>query len=262
MRNRPSNLLIGAAALILAAALASGCSSSPADQVTGMLEALKARHDTEASAFCYDEYSFRQIEEGLGEAVRPKDVRVVEVESLGNEDVRKQDYEGKKVQTVEELLSGPQAELDARFKPLLEVANAELASVQLEYDTAVRQLQYAAETYGRNMPQYWAEQTRIRGITPRLQRAQAKVNELNAAKQAELDGLKKNALEQHDKQQAAHDKDLERTSASLPAWLVEVRLGTGKDASRTFVVVDKGGPRVYSLEEATEEKAGSDLKDQ
>jgi hypothetical protein len=236
--------------LALAASLAAaGCGGGPAGSLQGFLAAERNGDHRASEAFCYDSNSYREITDTIAEELHIDEVKIVSAEEQGSQKVRKHGFDTKSVTSVAVLLEEPKQQLDARYKPLLDSANAELTNAQLELKSAQEQLKYSAETYGRNMPQYYAEQQRIWKIQPRVNRAQSKVDTLNAQYQAELAAITAAAEEQHKKEQTERDKLLAKNSVRLPACRIEAVFGKGgSSASRTFTLVEYNKKwKVYSV---------------
>jgi hypothetical protein len=238
--------------LALTASLAvAGCGGGPAGSLQAFLGAERNGDHRAAEALCYDSNSYREITDAIAEELHVDGVKIVSVAEQGTRKVREHGFATKSVTTVEALLEEPGRQLDARYKPLLDSASAELADAQLELKSAQEQLKYSAETYGRNMPQYYAEQQRIWKIQPRVSRAQSKVDTLNAQYQAELAAITAAAEDQHKKAEAERDKLLAKNSVRLPACRIEAVFGkSGSSVSRTFTLVEYGKKwNVYSVAE-------------
>jgi ElaB/YqjD/DUF883 family membrane-anchored ribosome-binding protein len=229
-------LVIGAIVLSLAAA---GCGGDPAAAtVTSFLKALQGGEDSRAASLCYDKYSLSEITGALSGGVRAADVRVVSVSPVEDANVRKSGTPVSPIESVKERVEGPAAEIENRYKPLLAEAEARLGNAKAEMEAAQAQLAYSAETYGRGMPQYYAEQRRIANIQPRIDKAQAEVDTLNAQKQAEIQTLESTAEEQYKSEKAARDKKLAANSIELPSVKVAVELSSaGSKHARTFTVI-------------------------
>ncbi len=225
-----------------------GCSSGPAGKLTGFLDALRNGQKQEASSACYDRHSFRDVSEALAGQLNGAAVKVVSVEEPGSGPVRKKGYAPRSVATVEERIEKPLAEIEARFKPLIEYAGAVLANAQAEYNHAVEMKKYAAMTYGTNMPQYRTEQSRINNALPRLHGAQARVDELTAARDAEIAGLKADAEASFKQEKDEASRALARNSVEMPTLEITVDLVQGSSSERrTFTLVEDGTWKVYSV---------------
>ena len=234
--------------LIVACLSAAGCGGGPGANVSAFLNQLSDGNQQTASSLCYDKYSFQEMREALDEDARSASVRITSVNEEGRKKLRRQGYQLKTVATVEERLAGPKADVEARYKPLLDAARSDLDDASRELAAAKAQLDYSRVTYGPNMPQYYAEQRRIAAIQPRVSRAQSKLDTLNAQKQAELQALQSVAEQQYGSEKAARDKALAANSVSLPATMVGVELANGKSVERRdFVLAWYGGAwKLYS----------------
>lgn len=240
--------VVACAVLALVFVLA-GCGNTPEARLNAFLEAMRNADKTAAARYCYDKSSYNEISEALLGQLSGAEVKVISARDEGDKAVRERGYKVKDVATVEERMAGPQAEIEGRFKPLIDQANAVLSNAQAEYNNAVEMKKYAAITYGTNMPQYYAEQVRINNALPRVRNAQAKVDQLNAAKAAELAALKAGAEEGYKKDKADADKALSQNSIDLPAYTVKVDLKQGGSVQhRTFTLVEDGVWKVYSLD--------------
>ncbi|MHB8895000.1 MAG: hypothetical protein ACYC99_07475 [Candidatus Geothermincolia bacterium] len=238
-------------ALVVAVGLA-GCGSGPAASLNSFLSALRNADDSGATASCYDKESYKDLTEGLEGQVYGAKISVISVKEQGDQPVREKGYVARDVPTVEERMAAPLAEIEGRFKPLLDQANAVLSNATAEYNNAVAMKDYAAITYGRNMPQYYQEQVRINSAGPRMHSAQARVDELNAAKQAEIAALKAGAEEGFKKDKAAREKELASNSIELPTCEVSAKLVQGGSSQKcTFTLVEDGKWKVYSLSTPT-----------
>lgn len=234
-----------------ASAAIAGCGGGPSDNLKSFLGTLQGAGRTRAAAYCYDRYSYQEITDSLAEDARAEASSVGGAEEKGAQRVRKRSFEIKPVASVEALMQGPRQDLDNRYKPLMDSANAELTNAQLELKTAQEQLKYSAETYGKNMPQYYAEQKRIWQIQPRVNRAQSKVDTLKAQYQAELASITAAAEAEHKKEKSEMEKLLAKNSVRLPACEVDVAFGKGGSSDRrTFTLVKYIKEwRVYSVAE-------------
>ncbi len=240
------------AAVIFVTSLAvAGCSDDgPSSGLNDFLSALRDGNRTLALTRCYDKNSFQSISDGLEGITLSGAMKIGDVKENGVQQVRKKGYSEKKVTSVQALLKGPKADLDNRYKPLVDKANAELGNTQKELAAAVAQLAYSADTYGRDMPQYYAEQVRINAVKPRVNRAQAKVNQLNGQYQAELQELTANAEAQHNLEKDEREKALAKNLVSLPTCDVEVVFGRRNSTDRKlFKLVKDIKWKVYSLSE-------------
>ncbi len=237
-----------AAAFALALGLA-GCGSGPADRLKGYLDSLRNADAKSAASYCYDDVSSRDMAKGLEGQLYGTEITVLSVDECGQRSVRRKGYRIKKVASVKERMAGPLAEIEQRFKPLIDQANAVLSNAQAEYNNAVEMKKYAAVTYGTNMPQYYAEQVRINNALPRVRNAQAAVDRLNTAKQNEIDALEAGAEAGYRQDKSDSDKALARNSCRLPAFEVKVKLVQGGSAQRrTFTLVEDGDWEVYSVD--------------
>ena len=227
---------------------AAGCGGGPGADVSAFLNQLSDGNQRAASSLCYDKYSFQEMRDALGDEARSVSVRVTSVNEEGQKKLRRQGYQLKAVSTVEARLAGPNADVEARYKPLLDAARSDLDDASRELAAAKAQLAYSRVIYGPKMPQYYAEQRRIAAVQPRVSRAQSKFDTLNAQKQAELQALKSAAEKQYGSEKAARDKALAANSVSLPATLVRVELVNGKSVEpRDFVLASCGGAwKLYS----------------
>lgn len=247
MRYRFQALALATACCVLL--VLAGCGSGPSARLNGFLEALRDSRESDASSFCYDRNSFKDVSEALEGQLNGAQVKIVSEEAPGDGDVREKGYTVKKVASIEERMSKPQAEIEARFKPLIEQANAVLSNAQAEYNNAVEMKKYAAVTYGTNMPQYYAEQVRINNALPRVRNAQARVDELNAAKAAELAALKAGAEAGYRQEKDEAAKALAKNSVEMPTCVIRAELKQGTSTQqRTFTMVEDGSWKVYSVE--------------
>ena len=225
-----------------------GCASGPAGKLTGFLDALRNGQEQEASSACYDKQSFRDVSGALAGQLNGATVKVLSVEEPGSGRVREKGYAPRSVATVEERMEKPLAEIEARFKPLIEYANAVLANAQAEYNNAVEMKKYAAMTYGTNMPQYRTEQSRINNALPRLHGAQARVDELTAARDAEVADLKAGAEAGYKQEKGEASRALARNSVEMPTLEMTVDLVQGSSSERrVFTLVEDVTWKVYSV---------------
>jgi len=250
LKGRTKSAVLLAVALLMAAALAAGCGGGPGAGVSAFVKQLGAGEVQAASSMCYDKYSFQEISDALGGEARAADVKIVSVSEEGERELRRQGFELKPVPTVDERLAGPRAEVEARFKPLIDAAGSDLQDAQRELAAARAQLEYSRVTYGPNMPQYYAEQRRIAAVQPRVSRAQSKFDTLNAARQAELQALTAGAEQQYKTEKEKRDKALAANSLPVRAATVDVKLVVSKSAdARRFVLAwSDGAWKPYSLE--------------
>jgi len=244
---RAAILTILAAVICLVLA---GCSQTPAGNLNTFLGALHAGDLKAAARQSYDTASLEATREALGADVGDAS-RAVSVGAATTALVRKAGYSPPAVSSMADRLKGTVQDMDNRFRPLLDKANAELGNVQKERQAAEEQLVYAGITYGKHMPQYYAEQSRIGAIIPRLNAAQAKVDTLNAQYQAELQVHTSAATEQYKKDAAEAKKKLAANSVEVPAVKIAVEFGAkSSGGNRTFTVVQDSGWKVYSCEAA------------
>jgi len=237
--------------IILAALLFAGCGVSPASSVNGFLSALRNSDKTAANNLSYDKVSSASMTDVLEDEVYGTTAKIGTVVEKGPQKVREKGYKAKVVESVESRMAAPRAQIENRYKPMIDQANAVLSNTQSEYNNAVAMKNYAAVTYGPRMPQYYAEVQRINNILPRMHNAQAKVDTLKAQQQNEIAALKAGAEEQYKQEKSAGDKDFARHSVTLPESSVAVELVLGGSAQhRTFRAVKDGGKwKVYSVDD-------------
>ena len=242
--------------LLIASLLAAGCGGGPGASVSGFVKELRDGDEQIASSLSYDKYSFQEMRDALGVEVRVADVKIVSVNEEGERKLRRQGYELKPLPTVDDRLAGPRAEVEARFKPLIDAAGSDLEDAQKELAAAHAQLEYSRVTYGPNMPQYYAEQNRIAAIQPRVSRAQSKFDTLNAQMQAELQALTTTAEQQYKAEKAVRDKALAANSVSMRSAVAKVELAGGKSSETgEFVLAwSDGAWKPYSFDKPTASK--------
>jgi hypothetical protein len=232
--------------------LAAGCGSSPAGTLNGLLDSIRNGDSAAGLKLSYDKYSYNSVADALEGQVYDTRVKVVSVIEDGAQSVREKGYPIKAVASVDSRIAAPLAQIDARYKPLIDQASAVLSNATAELNQAKEMLKYAALTYGRNMPQYYTEQRNINAAIPRVRSAQAKVDLLNSQKQNEIDALKAAAQDQYKKDKQARDKDFAKHDVMLPAGTVKVELTQGGSSQkRSFTLVkDNGTWKVYSVDSA------------
>jgi hypothetical protein len=225
-----------------------GCGNGPAAGVVGYLNSARNADKPGVASYCYDKNSIQTLEDRLRGQVFGTSVKVISVTGDKNQSVRRKGYTAREIASVEARMAGPLGEIESRFKPLIDQANAVLSNAQWEYENAVAQKKYAAITYGPNMPQYYAEQVRINNALPRLRNAQSRVDQLNAAKAAEIAALKAGAEAGYAQDKAASDKALSSNSITLPTFEVNVEMVQGGSSQRrVFTLVRDGQWKVYSV---------------
>jgi hypothetical protein len=243
-------ILIALTAAATIVVMVSGCGSGPADSLNTLLDSIRNADRAAAVKQCYDKYSYAAVDEALQGQVYDTNIKVVSVTENGSQPVREKGYSQKAVASVDDRIAGPLAQIEARYKPLIDQANAVLTNANMELKQAREMLTYAAQTYGRNMPQYYTEQQNINAAIPRVRNAQAKVDLLNSQKQNEIDALRAAAQEQYKTEKQASDKDFDKHSVRLPTSTVKVELTQGGSSQkRSFTLVMDGGVwKVYSLD--------------
>jgi len=249
-RGNSKSVLLLAVILLTAAVLAAGCGGGPGARVSSFVKELGAGNEQAATSQSYDKYAYQEIVDALSGAARTSSVKIVSVDEEGARKLRIQGYEIKAVPTVEARLDATRAEVEARFKPLIDSARSDLEDAQKELAAARSQAAYAKVTYGPNMPQYYAELSRIAAIQPRVSRAQSKYDGLNAAKAAELQTLTTKAEQDYASEKAARDKAFAAHSAPTRAAVVQVDLAGAKSSQvGEFVLAFSDGTwKLYSYE--------------